>query len=190
MKKEIIITLVLLLCVVLLAFGLKLASGTDIDEGDAKNFVTEDLRTRFPEADKVEIINQEARVNPTGELYFAMKASVSSGLSTPCPTRTYYYYNYPEQNFALTPPEAVVKNCKVCESGGCILAFEEEAIIASHTLSGTKAVDNAIKADSGLVPKIEIIQGGWIITWANPGAPGGYAVTVGRDGRIAGVEKF
>ena len=190
MKKEITITLILLLCVVLLAFGLRLASVKNIDEGDAKKFVTEDLQTRFPDADKVEIINQEARWNPRGEPYFAMKASVSSGLATPCPIRTYYYYNYPEQNFALTPPEAVVKNCRVCESGNCILAFEEEAIIASHTLSGTKAVDNAIKADSGWAPKTEIIQGGWIVTWTSPGAPGGYAVTVGRDGLIVGVEKF
>ncbi|MDD5337609.1 MAG: hypothetical protein PHS02_03945, partial [Candidatus ainarchaeum sp.] len=113
MKKEIAVTALLLVVAAALVLGISIASG-NFEAQDAKKFVLEDLRTKFPYADKIEIIGFEPRSNSNGQTYFAIKASVSENLDMPCPKRTHFYYNYPEQNFVPAPPESIVKTCRVC----------------------------------------------------------------------------
>ncbi|MFA5077110.1 MAG: hypothetical protein WC488_01655, partial [Candidatus Micrarchaeia archaeon] len=159
MKKEIAITALLLVVAAALVLGINMAGG-NYEERDAKKVVLEDLQERFPYADKIEIIAFEPRTNGD-QRYFAIKASVSDDLDMPCPKRTHYYYNYPEQNFVPAPPEYIVKTCRVCENKPCIIAFPEEAIIASHTLAGTGEVSNYIVNAGDVKPYVSKIAQGW-----------------------------
>lgn len=186
MKREIIITVLLIILVITLILSMKFV-GSNFEQSDAKKFVVEDLRVRFPKADKIEVITFTEKLNDAGVPYYAIKASVSEKLETPCPTKTHYYYNYPEQNFVPAPPEYVVKNCKVCESTLCIIAFEEEAIIASHILENTNTVRNYIIAHSDALPNAVRVENGWKVIWKSS-AEYGYIVRVTDTGIIQSAE--
>ncbi len=189
MKQEITVIIALVILVIGLILGMKFASGS-FEESDAKKFVAEDLKTKFPNADEVEVLTSETRTNAQGAQYYAIKAKVSSGLDTPCPTRTHYYYNYPEQNFAPSPPEYIVSKCKVCESTPCIIAFEEEAIIASHTLFGTESV-HAYVTSGDAVPSVSRYSTGWQVTWVSPSGVKNYSliVAVAETGTILSISR-
>ncbi|VVB98555.1 Uncharacterised protein [uncultured archaeon] len=188
MKKEIIVTVLLAIVVVALILGMKFATGS-FEESDARKFVTEDLTTKFPGADKIEVVNFEQMANVSGGRYYSIKAAVIAGISTPCPTRTNYYYNYPVQNFVPAPPEYAVKNCRVCESSPCVIAFPEEAIIASHTLAGSQLVQQYITASRDAMPKVNRTQDTWTVAWTSS-LDYGYKVAVSDNGTIESVEKI
>lgn len=159
--REILAIGVLIISIVVLVVNAKFEV-SNVEKGDAINYVLEDLRSRFPDADSVEIVSIEERKNEKGEKYYWIKAVVRENLSSPCPSRTNYYYSYPIQNFVPTPPEYVVKNCKICESGACIIGFEEEAIIASHMLS--EHIKNFIEKTDAK-PSVERIGDSWKVKW-------------------------
>ncbi len=188
MRKEITITLLLVFIVVALILGMKFATGS-FEESDAKKFVLEDLKTRFPGADRIEIVGVEQKANDKGSAYYFIKASVSDGLTTPCPARTHYYYNYPEQNFVPAPPEYVVKGCRVCTSQPCMIAFPEEAIIASHTLMGAEAVHSYVTASQGAVPEVNKTGNDWRVLWTSS-LNYSYEVAVSGTGTILSAEKI
>ncbi len=188
MKREIIVTVVLIVLVVGLVLGMKFATGS-FENSDAKKFVLEDLHNKFPAADKVEIVSFEPKTNGEGAQYYTIKASVSEGLGTPCPKRTNYYYNYPVQNFVPAPPEAVVDSCKVCQSRPCMIAFPEEAIIASHTLQGSASVQDYILTARDATPQVNRTSSGWSVLW-NSTLNYSYMVSVTDDGYVSGAEKI
>lgn len=188
MRKEITITLLLVFVVVALILGMKFATGS-FEESDAKKFVLEDLKIRFPGADRIEILSAEQKANDRGSTYYFIKAAVSDGLNTPCPARTHYYYNYPEQNFVPAPPEYVVKGCRVCTSQPCVIAFPEEAIIASHTLKGAEAVHTYITGALHAVPEVSRTGDGWKVLWTSS-LNYSYEVAVSDMGAVLSVEKI
>ncbi len=191
MRREITLIIVLIAIVIALALTMKFASGA-AEEGDARKFVMEDLGSRFPDADKIEVVSFDQKTNELGQQYYVIKARVSSGLATPCPNRTNYYYTYPMQNFAPAPPEYVVKECSVCASRPCVIAFEEEAIIASHTLPGTEEVQLFI-SEREPVAGVEKQDDRWIVSWTDVNSSQHnatvYQVAVSTDGWILGINK-
>lgn len=189
MKREIIIIGVLILIIIILVLGMKLTT-IIVERSDAAKFVLEDLRARFPDADKIEILSMEQHTNEKGEQYYLIKARVSDNLTTPCPTRVHYYYNYPQQNFVPAPPEYIVKDCKVCERTPCVIAFEEEAIVASHTLPGTEEVNSYI-ANAGALPTVKRKNGRWEVLWSSPLPYSyySYLVVVADNGTVISVER-
>lgn len=188
MRREITITILLAIVVVALILGMKLATGS-VEEKDARKLVTEDLKTRFPDADKIEIVKFEQRTNENGQQYYAIKAAVGMDLATACPTRTNYYYDYPAQNFVSAPPERIVSGCKVCESRPCIIAFEEEAIIASHTLPGAEEVHAFVMVAKDEVPHVNRTAEGWNVFWTSEMLNYSYNVGVSDIGEIIGLER-
>ncbi|MBU0586102.1 hypothetical protein KJ780_01175 [Candidatus Micrarchaeota archaeon] len=189
------ITLILFAVLAALVLGIK-GIGKGVEESDAKKFVTEDLSARFPDADKITIISTNLMQNEEGEDYFKMKASVSYGLSGICPTRTYYYYNYPVQNFVPAPAEEIVKDCEVCASQPCIIAFEEEAIIGSHTFDGTEEVNDYImdaftssRYGDEPVPTVNKIPQGWEVVWKSNKYNYSYSVIMSSDGSVVEVKQ-
>lgn len=187
MKREITVTAVLLIIVIVLILGTKFYTGT-FENSDAKKFVIEDLRAKYPGADKIEIVSYEKKSSDMGE-YYVIKASVSEGLTTSCPKRTHFYYNYPLQNFVPAPPEYVVRNCKVCENNRpCVIAFPEEAIIASHTFPGSEKVHKYILDNKEASPSVTKSTQGWNVVWTSS-LNYSYNVLVAENGTIIKVER-
>lgn len=188
-RKLAIYIVLLIAAAVIIAVSMKFYE-TKVLSDDAEAYVLEDLRAKNPNADSVGIIAWESRVNVDGTSYFEIKASASEGLSTPCPKRTHYQYFYPEQNFVPNPPERVVSGCTVCEGVGCVIAFPEEAIIASHTNSGTSAVQGYIQRYADATPSVAAVEGdGWTVAWTSPSAVYGYNVEMESNGDVSSIRR-
>ncbi|MEM4272169.1 MAG: hypothetical protein QXH30_01135 [Candidatus Bilamarchaeaceae archaeon] len=166
--------------------GMKFYEGKQLDAG-ATSYVLEDLRAKHPNADSIKIMDWETKTNEKGEEYLRIRASISEGASTPCPVRIHYYYYYPVQNFVTEPPEYITSGCTVCEGEGCAIAFEEEAIIASHTNYGTSSVHKYVTAYKDAVATVYRDESGWKVDWKSPSSKYGYLVEVDNNGRILSV---
>jgi len=187
-RRLIIYVFVLIAIAVLIAGGMEFYK-TRVLSDDARTYVLEDLRAKNPNADIVEIFSWESKTNDAGGRYFLINARVSEGMDTPCPKRTHYTYYYPQQNFVSGTPERVVYGCTACDGAGCVIAFPEEAIIASHTNSGSVAIDAFIARYADAVPTVTEEGGNWIVTWTSVGAGYGYKVEIAQDGEIKDITR-
>ncbi|MFH1285600.1 MAG: hypothetical protein ABIH99_03370, partial [Candidatus Micrarchaeota archaeon] len=129
-------TIVAVLMVIILAlvyFGLK-ARMPEVTELDARKFVVEDMASKYGSAES-EILSASLEDGS-----WLMQARVTLNKNSPCPERINLYYDYPRYGFVTRPPEYITKDCKIlCEDKPtCALAFEEQAVIASHTFKGTE----------------------------------------------------
>ncbi len=185
-RRELLI-LVSLIIMILLLVKLVEFFEVNIVEADASKFVIEDLYAKYPNSD-IEIMTVKERYNDAGEKYFELKARVTEGYNTACPTRMHIYYNYPVQNFVPQPTEYITHNCEVCTEGTCTIAFSEEAIIASHTFDGTEEVDAFIKLFEAAYPTVSEEENNWRVNWDSPVSTHYYTVLVGKDGSIKSVE--
>ncbi len=189
MQDKLATTIIVLLVVSLVIIaGMKFyEESVQID--DASDYVLEDLVGKHPAADSVEIIDWETLANPQGEEYLKIRAAVTEGLYTPCPVRIHYFYYYPVQNFVTDPPEYITTSgCEVCEGKGCVIAFPEEAIIASHTNSGGENVHKYATGYADAVPTVYKTDAGWRVAWDSDSAKFGYSVEIAKNGEIEKVE--
>lgn len=187
MRKELVFLGALLLFVILLASAVKVFEVRG-EQGDARTHVLSDLRSKYPGADS-DVINMEERQNANGQKYFYIKARVTIGSASACPERMHVYYNYPEQNFETEPLEHVTSSCQVCLQRPCVLAFPEEATIASHTLEGGEPVARFLDLYPSAYPVVEETAIGWRVTWDAPLSTYVYKVDVNREGRLVDVKK-
>lgn len=178
----------LIIIAIIIAAGMKFYE-TKVLSDDARTYVLEDMRAKNPNADVVEIFFWESQTNAEGKSYFLIKARASEGLNTPCPKRTHYTYYYPEQNFVSGTPERITIGCSVCEGAGCVIAFPEEAIIASHTNSGSASVDAFVTRYTDAVPAVTEESDKWTVTWTSETAGYGYKVEIAKDGEIIGITR-
>lgn len=189
MRKELIFLIVLAIFVVLLAGAVKVFQNTS-SQDDARRFVLSDLQQKYPAAD-TEILDIQEKSNSQNEKYFYIKARVTNAAATACPERIHVYYNYPEQNFAATPPEYITRSCSVCISGSsCVLAFPEEAVIASHTLPGSEPITTFLGAFGSAYPLVQETASGWKVTWDSPASAYYYTLEVGHNARLSNVQKI
>lgn len=189
MQKRLAIYIIILAAVaIIIAGGMRFYETTVLSD-DARTYVLEDLRANNPNADVVEIFSWESGTNDKGEKYFSIRARATEGLYTPCPKRTHYLYYYPEQNFVTQPPERITAGCEVCEGSGCVIAFPEEAIIASHTNSGSGAVQAYLDRYSDAVPSVLESETEWAVSWGSESAPYGYDVQIAKDGEIIRITR-
>jgi hypothetical protein len=177
-----ILALVAIFLLLIFPIGPEVVSGSD-----ARAFVLEDLWSKYPNADNISILSMvEQAPNRTGMgKYYTIKARVTTGLISPCPERRHVYYNYPEQGFVKQPDEIITQDCMVCINAPvCILAFEEEAIIASHTYNGTEGIGKYINAYPDAVPAAEFrdeFEGDidvWVVEWDSNSADYSYFVAL------------
>lgn len=189
LKKDI---LLLIAIVVIIISAVKIAEffKTTVVEGDATKFVIEDLHSKYPNSD-IEIISVYSLVNENNDRYFEIKAKVTKNQNKPCPERVHIFYNYPIQNFVPRQPEVITSNCKVCTEDICVLAFPEEALIASHTFEGTKVVSIYLNSNPdayGSARKKE--DGGWEVKWDSPSASYYYLVNILKNNTVASINKI
>lgn len=159
---------------------------TEYFESDASRFVLDDLKNKYPNAE-LGIIKIEEKANKEGAKYFEVKSKVIMDQQTRCPKRSHIYYNYPAQNFVAAPPEYITKNCTVCTEGICTIAFEEEAVIASHYLDQSEVVSQFI--ENNATHNVSENQGNWSVIWTNA-ANQKMEVDISRDGRINQIRRI
>lgn len=150
---------------------------------DAKKFFIEDLKEKYPNADVREVMAISNLTDSAGSPYFQLKAQVTSGAATPCPERIHVYYDYPPKNFVSQPPEYITRGCKVCiNEPVCILAFPEEAIIASHTYPQTEAAGRFIieNSDASATASFDPASGVWAVRWVSGSSGGGFEVLLSK----------
>lgn len=182
MAREIGIILVLIFIVISLTLMADFVK-KNAEIGDAGKFVLEDLRTTYPGCD-IELITVNEKMNKDGERYYEVKAKVTLKQGSPCPERFHIYYNYPEQNFIPQSPEYITKDCIVCKEGPCVLAFPEEAIIASHTLNNTEEVRNFILLYDDATAVAEELPTKWLVRWSANSSDFGIEVELTKDGKV------
>jgi hypothetical protein len=184
LRRELLLIIVLLIAIALLARAVGFFK-PNVESADAAKFVLEDLAVKYPNAD-ASILDTKQMFNSQGDKYFEVKARVTEGFYTPCPEREHIYYNYPVQNFVPQPPDVITRGCSVCTEGTCILNFPEEAIIASHTFSGTEAVSSFIKTWSA-VPAVQDLGTEWLVKWDSASSPDYYSVSLDKGGEVLNV---
>ena len=165
--------LILLVAVALaVAFFIFSKPAYPLTEDDARKFFLEDLAQKYPNADVREVMEILPVAEQDGGQYFQLKARVTTGLDSACPERLHVYYDYPPKNFVAQPPDYITKGCNVClNEPTCILAFPEEAIIASHTYFGTERVAALINSHTDAKAEYELLDsymgetGVWRVRW-------------------------
>ena len=189
-KRELLLIIGLLLIIVVLVKAIEFFQ-LNVVEADASKFVVEDLRNKYPTAD-IAVMSIVDKYNERGGKYFEVKAKVTQNADGPCPKRSHIYYNYPVQNFVPQPPEVITNNCVVCTEGICTVAFSEEAIIASHTFSGTEDIQSYLSANPNAVPTVteKLETDSWLVKWDSTTAAYYYLVEIHRDGRVLSVKKL
>jgi len=187
MKSTVLIILLVAVALSVAFFIFSKPSPTPSQE-DAKKFFLEDLKEKYPAAEVREVMEITAMNASDGTLYYQLQARVTKGLSTPCPERLHVHYDYPPKNFVAQPPEYITKGCKVCLNEPiCILAFPEEAIIASHTYPGAEAVsaflkDNSdAKSEATFVDSYENQTAVWLVKWSSASSGKSYIVAVSKS---------
>ena len=157
-----------------------------VDVNEAKRYVEEDLRHRFPDADVIDVLNV-SQVTAESGTYYNLKGRVTMGLDSACPERRHIYYNYPEQKFVPQPDEYITKDCRIClDVAKCVIGFEEEAIIASHTLGDTGAVQQYLNDYGDASPAVSYDSKTrlWNVTWSSKLATETVSVLVSNDAKI------
>jgi hypothetical protein len=127
--------------------------------------ILDDARMKFPDADKVDIVNV-SEVFEGSANYLLVKVRVTENYSSTCPLRYHLQYFYPQQKFEPSKPELVTKDCSLCKDGNCIVAFEEEAIIASINAPGTSQVSDFVRSKPNPVPSVSALgDSSWDVIW-------------------------
>jgi hypothetical protein len=166
-------------------------------ESEVSAFVMEDLNSKYPNADVKEIL--EMKSSDSNESW-EIKARVTFNYTSPCPVRMNVYYDYPRKGFVEKPPEYITRTCEVCQGvTTCILGTPEEAIIASHTLSGSDPVKSYLgsysdakasaKFYSDYIDPVEkkIYKDVWIVKWTSEKTNYGLIVLISNDAKILGI---
>lgn len=189
-RKELTLAVALIFIAITLYFVIDFLRSSS-EKTNVEEFIIEDLKTKHPNAEIFEIISMEIKFNDEEEQYYFVKARVTEGISTPCPIRIHYYYNYPEQNFVTQPPEYITTSeCKVCKVLPCTLVFEEEAIIASHTADGTEEIHEFISENKNVYPVVIEEYKSWRVFWYDSKGLDGYEVLLSVHGEVEEINKI
>jgi len=188
MRPLIILAFVLFLLFLLYVAGIKFSPKT-ITQEDAVNFVKEDLKSRFGDAN-IELMEIKNESNS-----WKIMTSVTENFTSPCPVRTHVYYDYPRYGFAFRF-ENITRNCKICvNEGECIVSYQEEAMIASHTMENSDEVSAFLKDNSvqGEAKFYQVYYYGestynnvWVVQWKGD-AKIQYAVVSRLSGKVLSV---
>ncbi len=190
-RKELTLILVLIF-IVLVLISISSFFKLDVEESDARRFVQEDLHAKYPAAD-TEILTTLEKKDEKGQKYFEIKVRITKAIDTPCPERFHTYYYYPKQNFVNPPDEVITKDCKICieNEKSCVIAFKEEAIIASHTLAGTEKIQDFIRNyPTATAIAFEATNAAWTVAWDTPESPYRYQVILKKTGEIVRIDEL
>lgn len=184
--------------VCLLLFGCFGGGGEQLSEEQVKQLITEDLRANHPKADVISIVSTELKDGS-----WKVKGRVTYNSSTQCPERIHVTYDYPRFGFVPNPPEYITSNCLACAGAKeCKIAFEEQAIIASHTFTGANEVSQFVYTHPDAVASAgaydnyfhktqnKTYSNIWLVEWSSPTTDTSYKTLLDKNtGTILNVEQ-
>ncbi|MGB9635261.1 MAG: hypothetical protein ACP5H8_00460 [Candidatus Micrarchaeia archaeon] len=124
----------------------------NMDKSDFEKSIIQDAEAKYPGADIIEIEGTEK----IGE-YEITNVRVTFNSKSVCPVRMRLRYKYPTFGYETGVPTYIVKDCKYSCEGDCIITGEEEAIVAAHSLPGTKEVSRFIGNGEDVTANAEYI---------------------------------
>jgi hypothetical protein len=127
--------------------------------------ILDDARVKYPDADRVGIINV-TEIGQGSSAYFQVKVRVTELYNSTCPKLYHLEYLYPNQKFEPSKPELITKDCSLCSEGKCLIAFEEEAIIASLNAPGTEGIKYFV-VTSNATPSVSLANDLWSVLWSS-----------------------
>ena len=188
MRKEVLLIILLAVAVLaLLSFSQRF---NPKNEDDARKFFNEDLARNYPNAENYSIYGVD-KIGDGPSSYFLLKAWVRYNSSTPCPTLVEVEYYYPPQSF-LRREQTIVGNCQACpDQPHCILLYNEEAIIASHTYDGGAQVQNYLNNHPNAKPATRLLPAWtdsygmehadvWQVDWTEAGSADGISAFISQ----------
>jgi len=187
-RREIILIFLLLIAIGVIVKLIEIYNSNFGETADASKFVLEDIHSKYPGADAS--IMTITPKTASGSQYLEVEARVTQNADSPCPERSHLFYNYPVQNFVPQPPEVITRGCRVCTEPICTIAFPEEAIIASHTLKGTEAVQSFINVNTGASPTVSERTDSWSVRWDAAGSSVYYVAEIHRNGTVLSVKQM
>ncbi|MEM4295441.1 MAG: hypothetical protein QXS91_01385 [Candidatus Anstonellales archaeon] len=166
--RDVVVAISILLIVafiisILLIFATAKQTGQilSVEKQSIENAIIEDASQRFRGADIIDIVKLTKKDNNEVAVL-----RVTYNYSSICPKREHVYYSYPEGRFLPQYPIEVITSCDLCRnSNNCLIAYEEEAIIASTNIKGTEKLrDFVINEGASPIPK-KIGENVWKVTW-------------------------
>jgi len=126
---------IIILFLVFFLFGCVTPPETEIQGIEHDKTIIEDAKSKHPTADIVEIESVDLMdgINVTS-------VRVSYYTDTICPERYRLRYRYPNFGYETGVPIEIVKNCEYKYTPDSVITYEEQAIVAAHTLQGTEQV--------------------------------------------------
>ncbi len=125
--------------------------------------ILDDARVKYPDADRVDIINV-TNVGTGSSAYLQVKVRVTEKYNSTCPKLYHLEYFYPSQKFEPSKPELITRDCSLCMDGNCLIAFEEEAIIASLNAPKTEGVKYFVISNNA-TPSVSFVNDLWSVLW-------------------------
>jgi hypothetical protein len=162
----VLVGIILFFAIVFLAFiSMPKQTGQTNINLTEKQAILDDARMKYPDADRLDIVNITETTEGSAT-FLNVKVRVTENYSSTCPQRYHLQYFYPEQKFEPSKPELITKDCHLCSDGNCIIAFEEEAIIASINAPGTEQVSDFVKYKPNTVPSVSPLENNsWDVIW-------------------------
>ena len=126
---------VILLFVAFFLFGCVAPPEKEVQNIELDKTIIEDAKSKHPSADIIEIESVDLMdgINVTS-------VRVSYYTNSICPERYRLRYRYPDFGYETGVPIEIVKNCEYKYTPDSIITYEEQAIVAAHTLQGTDEV--------------------------------------------------
>ncbi|MEM3609684.1 MAG: hypothetical protein QW076_02120 [Candidatus Anstonellales archaeon] len=152
------------LLLLIIAIGILLittVSNNVITSEEEKKVILEDLISKFPNS-KIEEIGISKSDGNRVYSFYVIKTE-----STLCPERFKVDYIYPKNHFV---PEilTITSNCEVCKNRDnnlCVIAFPEEAVIASHKFN--KEVKAFLEKSKRLSYNVVKYENFYEVKWTN-----------------------
>ncbi len=116
-------------------FGCVTTPEKEVEQLDPEKTIIEDAKSKHPTADIIEIESVDVMDGTN-----VTSVRVSYYMDTICPERYRLRYRYPEFGYETGVPIEIVKNCEYKYTPDSVITFEEQAIVAAHTLRGTDEV--------------------------------------------------
>ncbi len=155
---------IIILFLMFFLFGCITTPEREFEEIDPEKTIIEDATNKHPNADIIEIESLDLMdgINITS-------VRVSYYVDTICPERYRLRYKYPEFGYETGIPIEIVKNCEYRYTPDSIITYEEQAIVAAHTLMGSDEVNEFIGAGENIKVKTSFTSntGVWKVTFEN-----------------------
>lgn len=155
---------IVLLFVFFFLFGCVTPPEKDVQNIEHDKTIIEDAKSKHPSADIIEIESVDIMngINVTS-------VRVSYYTDSICPERYRLRYRFPDFGYETGVPIEVVKNCEYKYTPDSVITYEEQAIVAAHTLQGTEEVKEFIGNGNGITVETNFYSstGVWEVLFHN-----------------------